>query len=114
MIKNLLLSLALIMSVCYADLLEPTDNAYLRATHILFEWEQEPDAIEYNIKVFNSNNEVVLDILEESTVYIGKDVFNWNSQYYWMVRPVFESDSFGEWVGPYSFSIGERTSSVKM
>ena len=107
MIKNFLLSLALIISVCYADLLEPADNAYLRATHILFEWEQEPDAIEYNIKVFNSNNEVVLDILEESTVYIGKDVFNWNSQYYWMVRPVFESDSFGEWVGPYSFSIGE-------
>ena len=107
MIKNLLLSLAFIISICFADLLKPTDNAYLRATHILFEWEQEPDAIEYNIKVFNSNNEVVLDILEESTVYIGKDVFNWNSQYYWMVRPVFESDSFGEWTDPYSFSIGE-------
>tara|TARA_B100002051_G_C16736693_1_gene641675 strand:- start:1200 stop:3119 length:1920 start_codon:yes stop_codon:yes gene_type:complete len=107
MIKNLLLSLAFITSICFADLLKPTDNAYLRATHILFEWEQEPDAIEYNIKVFNSNNEVVLDILEESTVYIGKDVFNWNSQYYWMVRPVFESDSFGEWTDPYSFSIGE-------
>ena len=53
MCKKLLFSFFIIISFCFADILKPANNAYLRATHILFEWEQEPNAIEYNIRFFD-------------------------------------------------------------
>ena len=106
MFKKLLFSFFIIISFCFADILKPANNAYLRATHILFEWEQEPNAIEYNIRFFDSGNSLILDTFEESTVYIEKNIFNWDSQYYWQVRPIFQSNDFGEWSEFFSFSIG--------
>ena len=43
----------LFLSFAFSDLLKP-DSATLRTIHVLFEWEQEPDAVEYNIQASNS------------------------------------------------------------
>ena len=54
MSRIVILILFLFLSVSYADLLEP--NGYIRKVHVLFEWEQEPDAIAYNLQILNSQN----------------------------------------------------------
>ena len=48
MINRLFLFLV-IFSISYADLLNPEGN--LRTVHVLFEWEQEPDAVSYNLRI---------------------------------------------------------------
>jgi len=40
----------LIISFSYADLNKPSLGENLRYIHILFEWDQEPDAIAYNLQ----------------------------------------------------------------
>ena len=40
----------LIISFSYADLNKPESGGNLRYIHILFEWDQEPDAVRYNLQ----------------------------------------------------------------
>ena len=44
----------LLNSVLVAALLKPYNNQIISYTHILFEWEQNPDASEYQIQLSNS------------------------------------------------------------
>mgnify|MGYP001808575410 CR=1 FL=1 len=50
MFMNFLFSLIIFTSFALADLIKPDNNAELRTIHILFEWEQEPNAIAYNLR----------------------------------------------------------------
>ena len=53
----------LIISFSYADLNKPSPGENLRYIHILFEWDQEPDAVSYNLQVSNQqsfNNLILL------------------------------------------------------
>ena len=43
--------LILLISLLKADLLTPKDGTTLSKIHVLFEWEQEPNAIEYNFQI---------------------------------------------------------------
>ena len=58
----------IILSLGYTQLIYPPANASLNFTHILFEWEQIPDAIEYelNISIDESFNEIVSTAIVES------------------------------------------------
>ena len=110
--KNILISLLIINSIIYAELIRPKNGSELNYVHVLFEWEQEPDAIGYNLQVSNQMffNDVILDVEESSTVYVDKDNFNWDDDYYWRVRPILGCDDcdYGDWIGPNSFQIGDR------
>ena len=79
MINRLFLFLV-IFSISYADLLNPEGN--LRTVHVLFEWEQEPDAVSYNLRIYDSNNSIIQDIEEPTTIYIEKNLLNWDTDYY--------------------------------
>jgi len=67
----LLRTLCLILtfsSLVLGDLLKPYDGQIISYTHILFEWDQQPDAIEYQIQLSNSDSfgdvsNLLLDIL---------------------------------------------------
>ena len=39
-----------------ADLIKPYDGQSISYVHVLFEWEQEPDAIMYNIQLSSYSN----------------------------------------------------------
>jgi len=106
---NFLFSLIIFTSFALADLISPVNNSELRAIHILFEWEQEPNAIAYNLRVFNSNDNVILDIIEESTVYIDTNNFDWDSDYSWQVRVIYSAQSFSEWSQQQFFSTSSST-----
>ena len=76
--------------------------------HIYFEWDQVPSAISYNVQASNqqSFNNLILNIEENSTAYIDKDNFNWNNNYFWRVRPIYNDGQFGNWISTSSFQIG--------
>ena len=50
----------LILSLAFGDFISPNDGDVFNFTHILFEWEQEPDSHTYNIVVFNDDDEIKL------------------------------------------------------
>ena len=100
--------LIILFSLSFSELIKPENNAYLNYIHIYFEWDQEPDATGYNLQVSNqqSFNNLILNIEEASTVYIAKNNFNWNSSYYWRVRPINNEGNYGDWINTSYFQIG--------
>ena len=103
--KNIVLLFS-IFAVSYGALISPLNNSSLRSIHVLFEWEQEPDASSYNLQVSNSPqfNNIILDINEPTTIYIEKEFIDWDSVYFWRVRPVDSSGALGSWTEASLFS----------
>ena len=97
--KNLLIIILLAISLSHAGLNYPYTGQELNYIHVLFEWDQEPDAGLYNLQVSNSEsfNNVILDINDKTTVYIEKDTIAWGNMYFWRVRPIYSDNSYGEW-----------------
>ena len=100
-----------IISFVFGTLISPSDGDELNYIHILFEWEQQPDAIGYNIQASNSPSfdNLFFDINNLSTVHIEKDAFIWDSNIYWRVKPIYIDGSAGDWIGTSMFSIGQST-----
>ena len=92
----------LLISFSYAGLNKPSYDEDLRYIHILFEWDQEPNAIRYNLQASThfSFNQILLDIEEETTTYMDTDNFDWVNNYYWRVRAIYNDGSYGSWIGP--------------
>ena len=105
--------LFLLNSFAFGNLIRPSDGDELNYIHILFEWEQQPDAIGYNLQVSTNElfNNLILDVDETYTVYIDSDNFNWNDTYYWRVRSIMDCDGceYGDWIGTSMFSISQST-----
>ena len=99
------------ISFVFGTLVSPSDGDELNYIHILFEWEQQPYAIGYNLQVSTNEvfNNLILDVDETYTVYIDSDNFNWNETYYWKVRPVYSDENYGDWIGTSMFSISQST-----
>ena len=101
------------ISFVFGTLVSPSDGDELNYIHILFEWEQQPDAIGYNLQVSTNElfNNLILDVDEAHTVYIDSDNFNWNDTYYWRVRSIMDCDGceYGDWIGTSMFNIGQST-----
>ena len=112
--KNYLFVYPVFISICFSEVIRPSNNDNLNYIHVLFEWEQEPDTYEYNIQISDSESfdSIIVNENEPSTVYIEKSAIDWQSNYYWRVRPVLSSGSFGNWiqtkgVSVYSFNTSE-------
>ena len=107
----------LVLSSSYAGLNKPSAGESLRYIHILFEWDQEPDAISYNLQASENSsfNNLILDIEEQKTSYISTENFNWNSDYYWRVKPIYGDSTTGVWVETSSFSTeGTQLSNLEL
>jgi len=100
----------ILFSYSNAELIKPANGEELSYIHILFEWDQEPDAINYNIQVSNQSsfNSILIDIEESSNVYINKNVFDWDNTYYWRLRTIYSDGSYGQWSPISYFSIGNK------
>ncbi len=59
-------------SLCYAGLIKPENAQELNYIHVLFEWEQEPNTISYNLQVSDSPdfNNLIINIQNPTTMYI--------------------------------------------
>ena len=108
LINYIFINILIFISFSIAGLLKPYDNQYISYIHILFEWEQEPDAELYNIQVSTNSDfsNLILDLDTTEILYIFKDdTINWSTRYYWRVRPIFSENIYGEWIGSFTFRI---------
>mgnify|MGYP000995239831 CR=1 FL=1 len=96
------------ISFVFGTLVSPSDGDELNYVYVPFEWEQEPDAIYYNLQVMK-NDDVIVDINEATTIYIDTENLGWDDTYYWKVRPVYSDENYGDWIGTSMFSIGQST-----
>ncbi len=104
---NYLLIFIISIAISFSNNIRPSNGSFLTYIYVPFEWAQEPDAIEYNLQIIN-NDQVILDIHEESTVYIDTENLDWNNTYYWKVRPLYEDGSYGDWNSFSYFNIGTK------
>ena len=103
---NTLLHILLFSSFIWAGLTTPQNNATLTFIHVLFEWEEEPNATGYEFQLSGSedfNNPLVNTIIMD-LFYIEKEKINWESNYYWRVR-----HEGGEWINTFNFTTTESS-----
>ena len=99
-----------------ADLIRPSNNSEISFIHVLFEWDQEADANEYNLQLSKSSNfqNLLIDESISENVYVYKDHIDWNDGYYWRVRPIDADGNVGEWLNTFIFEIlDDRRGSIE-
>ena len=95
MLKNIflyiLIQFLIFYSALYAELVSPVNNSILNYVHVLFEWDQIPDALEYRFQVSSEDDfsTVVSDTIVSSLVFIEKNNIEWSSNYYWRIKPIY-------------------------
>ena len=108
------LTIFLAFSFIYGGLITPEDGATLNHIHVLFEWEQIPEADHYQIQINEDSDfsNPIVNTDDNTLAYIEKDALDWNSTYYWRTRPVYTSGSSGSWTDSFSFTTGSSLSST--
>ena len=109
--RKIIFLLLIFPTLLLPDLLKPENGEYVRSIHILFEWEQEVDAVSYNLQVANQSSfidvSLIIDTEELTTVLIDTENFDWDDTYYWKVRPIYNDGSYGQYSETSSFTTGE-------
>ena len=113
--KNKLL-LLLLLHFIFPNMIKPANGSNLNYTHVLFEWNQIPDAIYYIIQLDSDITFIdpILEIEGSSTIYILEDPLNWNTTYYWRVKPKLKDTNIGIWLETNSFSTSESIYSINV
>tara|TARA_Y100000996_G_scaffold52542_2_gene35955 strand:- start:2911 stop:5766 length:2856 start_codon:yes stop_codon:yes gene_type:complete len=93
--KKHFISILILFSISLSNILSPEHNSTLNMTHILFEWEQVPNATSYAITIYDELSGEYINDTTESLIYINETFFNWNTSYSWYVSPIFEDGSQG-------------------
>ena len=104
--------LSLFISFAYSNLITPEDGATLNRIHVLFEWEQIPEALSYDLQVSEDINfsSVVFEVTDSSLAHIDRNSLSWETTYYWRMRANFNNHS-SDWLAPFSFTTSEALSS---
>ena len=104
----------LLLSFMFSAMHRPSSDAILSYTHVLFEWDQVEDAYEYELHISSdeSFDNILTQVFEPSLIYIDKENLDWEGEYFWRVRPIYESDEHGAWIGVSRFSIRESLSNA--
>jgi len=95
-------------AIGFGDLTRPSAGQVLNYIHILFEWDQEPDAEKYLIQVSLTESFDPILFTDSSTtpLFIDTAHIEWSQSYHWRVRPV-TNNNMGQWSPPSSFHTGE-------
>tara|TARA_S200000501_G_scaffold81790_1_gene73797 strand:+ start:13242 stop:15305 length:2064 start_codon:yes stop_codon:yes gene_type:complete len=107
-VNKIFLAFILVASTSKADLINPANGQEIDYVYVLFEWEQEVNAVGYNLQALNIEQETILDIEVQNTVFVDKSgLFDWGKEYFWRVRPKYLDDSLGGWIGTSMFRVNE-------
>ena len=104
----------LFFTILTAGLINPPNNSELNYIHVLFEWDQVPGASSYNIEIaYDSQfDEIIKVATVTSLVFIEEESIDWDSNYYWRVRPNYDSPLYSDWIDSFSFSTGSKRSNA--
>ena len=84
--------LLIFIGMINAQLLHPDTDAILNQIHVRFEWQEHPQANQYEIYVSDSNdiiNDCVICgeiVSSNSLIYIAKENLDWNNSYSWQIN----------------------------
>ena len=114
MLNRLLLYIvyqSIFSSLLFSNIIIPINNSILNYVHVLFEWEQVPDAIGYRLQISTDNNfsAIVSDTVISSLVFIDKNNIEWSSDYFWRIKPVY-IDQESTWSDANTFSTAAKHS----
>ena len=108
----------LFFNISLCGLINPAHNDSLNFTHVLFEWDQEPYAVSYNFQLSTSenfNNEsIILEHNETSTIFIEKNLINWENTYFWRIQPIYLDGNIGSFSNVSSFTTKESLSNISI
>lgn len=109
-----LLTLIFGLSILSADLIQPANNSTLFHTYVQFEWEQVPSADRYQLMVSNNDSfsDVIINVTDQTLIYIDRENIEWSSQYYWKVRKHNLDGDLGSWSDVFTFTTAEQKSNV--
>ena len=102
------LLIILLLNFLNSELIKPENLDTLHSIYGLFEWKQRPYALNYNLQVSKTStfDDIVIDTNSYHLIYIDKDYLEWDSEYYWRVRPIFEDSNTADWIDTFSFHTG--------
>ena len=100
---KIILFLAL-YGIVNAELIRPAHGQELNYIHVVFEWEQLPDAINYQLELhdLSSNSFFTFDSLSTTVLLLESNII-WENSYQWKVRAWLGEDNYSEWMGPAIF-----------
>ena len=102
--------ISILSSIGFSALLRPENNSTLNQTHILFEWEQEPNNAFYVLDISENSNDIdnnciICDqYIQNSLIHIQTELLEWNKTYYWKIV-AYNNDNQANVIGTSSFSI---------
>ena len=99
-----------------SGLLEPKNGITLNYIHVLFEWEQIPDASYYTIQLSDEPTFTtpIVSTHDSSLLHLEKSNIEWESLFYWRVRGYDSSGPVGEWKGPSRFTTSSPMSDISV
>ena len=105
---------SILLDNIHAKITFPEDGMQLHYIHVMFHWDQEPDANNYHLRVFDQSNNTTVDIETSETIHIDKNNFEWNHTYHATVSPVIDEGLNPQWSDTVSFSIGPAFASANL
>ena len=117
-IKNIVIFLLIINFSFSWNILKPENNTTLNQIHVLFEWEQKPNSAFYVLDVSENSSFntciVCQQYVDESLIYIAKDGFEWDTQYWWKVTAYDNNNQYTEQEGTFNIgsSIANTTTNI--
>ena len=111
---NFLIIFYFFLSIIYGGLISPPNESLINRIHVLFEWEQVPEANNYQLQVSNNIDfeELLIDINVLSLIYIETENIEWNTTYFWRVHPFNNSELIGSWTS-FSFTTNSPISEAE-
>ena len=93
-----------LLGIVNAELIRPAHGQELNYIHVVFEWEQLPDAISYQLELhdLSSNSFFTFDSLSTTVLLLESNII-WENSYQWKVRAWLGEDNYSEWMGPATF-----------
>ena len=103
-----------LVSYLNAGLIQPADNSTLYHTYVQFEWEQVPSADRYQVMVSTNSDftDVVINVTDQTLVYIDRGNMDWDTQYFSRVRKHNLNGALGSWSDVFTFTTAEQKSNV--
>jgi hypothetical protein len=93
--------------------IRPVEGDILNYTHVLFRWDQEAEAVTYQLQaaLFDTTGGIdpfqtflVVDLIDSSLAALVTDRFDWGQAYVWHTRPIDDEGEPGDWSESFHFS----------